>query len=52
MKNPKCEKCMCRKCYENAADYEDGLCQNCEYCAKNDFKFQVKKPQDCEMWED
>jgi hypothetical protein len=30
----------------------DGMCPNCEYCAKNDFKYRVKKVQDCVMWED
>lgn len=52
MKDQKCEKCMCRKCLENAEDYADGMCRNCECCAENDFKFRVKKPQDCDMWED
>ena len=32
--------------------YADGMCRNCECCAENDFKFWVKKPQDCDMWED
>lgn len=51
MKDSKCEKCMCRKCLENAEDNADGMCRNCECCAENNFKYRVAKPQDCEMWE-
>ena len=52
MRNQVCEKCRCRICLENAEDNADGMCRNCECCAENDFKDPVKKPQDCEMWED
>lgn len=52
MKNPKCEKCFCRKCLNNAEDNADGMCRNCECCSENDFKYRVTKPQDCEVWED
>lgn len=52
MKDPKCEKCRCRLCIENTENDEDGMCPNCEYCSKNNFEYLVKKPQDCEMWED
>lgn len=30
----------------------DGMCRNCEVCAENDFEYIVRKPQDCDMWED
>lgn len=52
MRDTACEKCRCRLCMENAEDNTDGMCRNCERCPENDFKYRVKKPQDCVMWED
>ena len=52
MRDITCEKCRSSICVENAEDNADGMCRNCELCVENGFKYQVKNPKNCEMWED
>ena len=32
MRYEQCKKCQCSSCMQNAADYADGMCRECETC--------------------
>ena len=32
MRKKKCKGCLCKSCMQNAEDYADGMCRECEQC--------------------
>lgn len=32
MRKEMCKQCLCNSCMQNAEDYADGMCRECEQC--------------------
>ena len=32
MRNDMCKDCLCNTCMQNAEDYAEGMCRECEQC--------------------
>lgn len=48
MWGPICHRCFCADCEENALDYADGICRNCEECYTSaDFDYSVCCWEEC-----
>ena len=40
MRGKVCETCLCDSCLNNAEDYADGCCRDCEQCELEDFSWR------------